>query len=69
MEDANFVDFLIQDRSWTFRKNKIHLLLIDIYKPLNHISPYIMQGLFDFKVTPYSLRNNSLLKFSKSNTL
>ena len=68
MEDANFEDLLIKDSSWTIHENNIHTLLIEIYKSLNHISPPIMQEFFDLKVTPYSLRNNNLLRPPKTNT-
>ena len=68
MEDANFEDLLIKDSSWTFNENNNHTLLIEIYKALNHISPSIMQGFFDLKVTPDSLRNNNLLRLPKTNT-
>ena len=65
MEDANFEDLLIKDSSWTIHENNIHTLLIEIYKSLNHNSPPIMQEFFDLKVTPYSLRNNSLPRLLK----
>ena len=68
MEDANFEDLLIKDSSWTIHENNIHTLLIEIYKSLNHISPPIMQEFFDLKVTPYSLRNNNILRLPKTNT-
>ena len=68
MEDANFEDLLIKDSSWTIHENNIHTLLIEIYKSLNHISPPIMQEFFDLKVTPYSLRNNNMLRLPKTNT-
>ena len=67
MEDANFEDLLIKDSSWTIHENNIHTLLIDIYKSLNHISPPIMQEFFDLKITPYSLRNNIILRLPKTN--
>ena len=68
MEDANFEDLLIKDSSWNIHENNIHTLLIEIYKSLNHISPPIMQEFFDLKVTPYSLRNNNILRLPKTNT-
>ena len=68
MEDANFEDLLIKDSYWTMHENNIHTLLIEIYKSLNYISPTIMQEFSDLKVTPYSLRNNNLLKLPKTNT-
>ena len=37
--------------SRTIHENNIHILLIEIYKSLNHISPPIMQEFFDLKVT------------------
>ena len=67
-EDANFEDLLIKDSSWTIHENNIHILLIEIYKSLNYISPPIIQELFDLKVTPYSLQNNNLLRLAKPNT-
>ena len=68
MEDANFKDLLTKDSSWTIQENKIHALLIESYKSLNHISPPIMQEFYNLKVTPYSIRNNNLLKLPKTNT-
>ena len=62
MEDVNLQYLLIKDSSWTIHKNNIHTLLIDICKSLNHISPPLMQEFFGLKATPYSLRNNSLLR-------
>ena len=68
MEDANFKDLLTKDSSWTIQENKIYTLLIESYKSLNHISPPIMQEFYNLKVTPYSLRNNNLLRLPKTNT-
>ena len=68
MKDGNFEDLLIKDSSCTIHENNIQALLIDIYKSLNHISPPIMQEFFDLKVTPYSLRNNNLLRLPTTNT-
>ena len=69
LEDENFEDLLIKDNFWTIHESNIQTLLIEIYKSLTHISPIIMQEFFDLKVTPYSLRNNNLLKLLKTNTL
>ena len=68
MEDATFKDLLIKDSSWTIHENNIHTFLIEIYRSLNPISPSIMQEFLDLKVTPYSLRNNNLLRLPKTNT-
>ena len=68
MEDANFEDLLIKDSSWTIHESNIHTLLIEIYKSLNYISSPIMQEFFDLKVTPYSLRNNNILRLPETNT-
>ena len=68
MEDANFKHLLIKDSSWTIHENNIYKLLVKIYEYLNQISPAIMQGFFDLKVTPYSLRNNNILRLPKTNT-
>ena len=68
MEYANFEDLLIKDSSWTIHEDNIHTLLIEIYQSLNHINPPIMQGFFDLKVTPYSLRNNNMPRLPKTNT-
>ena len=65
IEDSNFEDLLIKDSSWTIHENNIHTK-IEIYKSLNPISPPIMQEYFDLKVTPYSLRNNNLLRLPKT---
>ena len=69
LEDGNFEDLLIKDDSWTIHENNIHTLLVEIYKSVNHISPLIMNEFFDIKVTPYSLRNNNLLKLPETKTL
>ena len=68
IENTNLEDLLVQDSSWTIHENNIHTLLIEIYKSLNHVSPPIMQEFFDLKVTPYSLRNNNILRLPKANT-
>ena len=68
MEDANFEDLLIKGSSWTIQENNVQKLLIEINKHLNHISFPIMQEFFDLQVTPYSLRNSSLLRLPKTNT-
>ena len=68
MEDSNFKDLLIKDSSWTTHENNILASLIEIYKSLNHISPPIMQEVYDIKVTPYSLRNKNLMRLPKLNT-
>ena len=39
----------------------MHMLLIEIYKSINNLSPPIMKGFFDLKNTPYDLRNKQLL--------
>ena len=67
MEDASFEDLLIKDSFWTIHENNIHTLLIEIFKSLSHISPPIMQEFVDLKVTPYSLRNNNILRLPKTN--
>ena len=60
----------MKDSSWTIHENNIHthIVIIEIYKSLNHISPPIMQEFFDLKVTSYSLRNRNLLRLLKKNT-
>ena len=68
MEHANLEDLPSKDGSWTIHDNNIHALLIEIDRSLNHISPPIMQEFFNLKVTPYSLRNNNLLRLPKTNT-
>ena len=66
MEDENFEDLLIKVSFWTIHENDIHILSIEIYKSLNHISPPVMQEFYDLKVTPYSLRNNNILRLPKN---
>ena len=68
MEDENFEDLLIEDTSWTIHENNLHTLLIEICKFLNHITLPKMQEFFGLKVTPFSLRDNNLLKLPKTNT-
>ena len=57
----------MKDSSCTIHENNISILLIEIYKYLNHISLPIMQEFLDLKVTPYSLWNNNLLRLAKTN--
>ena len=68
MEDEDFEDLLTKDSSRTIHENNIHILLTEIYKSLNRISPPIMQEFFNLKVTPYSFRNNNILTLLKTNT-
>ena len=68
MKNGNVEDLFIKDSSWTIHENNIRILSIEICKSLNHISPPIMQEFFDLKVTPYSLRNNNMLRLPKTNT-
>ena len=53
MRDANFEDLLLKDNSWNAHENKIHTLLIEIYKSINNLSPPIMKDFFDLKNTRY----------------
>ena len=62
MEKANFEN-LLRIALGLFMKT----IFSEIHKPLNHISPPIMQEFFDLKVTPYNLRNNNLLRLPKTN--
>ena len=48
MEDANFEDLLLKDNSWNVHENNIHMLLIEIYKSINNLSPPIMKYFFYF---------------------
>ena len=57
MEDANFEDLLLKYNSWNVHENNIHMLLIEIYKSINNLSPPIMKYFFDLKNTQYDLRN------------
>ena len=46
MEDANFEDLLLKDKSWNVHENNINTLLIEIYKSINNLSPPIMKYFF-----------------------
>ena len=58
MEDANFGDLLLKDSSWNVHEKHIYMLLIEIYKLINNLSPPIMKYFFDLKNTRYDLRSN-----------
>ena len=49
------------------RKQYLHIFNRH-YKSLSHIILPITQNFFDLKVTPYSLRNNSILRLPKTDT-
>ena len=68
MEDANFEDLLLKENSWNVHENKIHTLLIEIYKSINNLSPPIMKVFFDLKNTRYDLRSKQLLKLPETST-
>ena len=42
-EDANFEDLLLKDNSWNVGENSIQMLLIEIDKSINNLSPPIMK--------------------------
>ena len=42
MQDANFENLLLKDNSWNV--HNIHSLLIEIYKPINNLSPPCFEG-------------------------
>ena len=44
------------------------MLLIEIYKSINNLSPPIMKDFFDLKNTRYDLRNKQLLKLRELST-
>ena len=68
MEDANFEDLLLKDKSWSVHENTIHTLLIEIYKSINNLSPPIMKDFFDLKNTRYDLQSKQLLKLPETIT-
>ena len=51
MEDANFKDLILKDNSWNVHENNIHMLLTEIYKSINNLSPPFMKDFFDLKNT------------------
>ena len=68
IEDANFEDLLLKDKSWNVHRNSIHTLLIEICKSMNNLSPPIMNNFFDLKNTRYDLRSKQLFKLSETST-
>ena len=51
MEDTNFEDLLLKDNSRNVRGNSMHMLLIEIDKSIDNLSPPIMKEFFDLKNT------------------
>ena len=51
MEDANFEGLLLKDNLGNVHENNIRMLLIEIYKSINNLSPPIMKDFFDLKNT------------------
>ena len=68
IEDANFEDLLLKDKSWNVHGNSIHTFLIEICKSINDLSPPIMNNFFDLKNTRYDLRSKQLFKLSETST-
>ena len=66
--DANFEDLLLKHNSWNVHENNIHTLLVELYKPINNLSPPIMKDFFDLKNSRYDLRNKQLLKLPETST-
>ena len=62
MEDVHLQDLLLKDNSWNVHENNIYMLLIEIYKSINNLSPPIMKGIFDLKNIRHDLRSKQLLK-------
>ena len=66
-EDVNFEDLLLKDKSWNVMKIT-YMLLIEIYKSINDLSPPIMKYFFDLENTRYDLRSKQLLKLPETST-
>ena len=68
VQDANFEDLLLKVNSWSVHESNMHMLLIEIYKSINNLSPKIMKKFFDLKNTRCDLRSKQLLKLPETST-
>ena len=46
LEDENFEDVLLKGNLWNVHENNKHMLLIEMYKSTNNLSPPIMKNFF-----------------------
>ena len=44
----------------------VFIIIIEIYKSINNLSPQIMKDFFDLKNTRYDLRNKQLIKLPET---
>ena len=59
---SSFAELLIKDNSVTIHEKNLQVLVIEVYKAINNLSPPIMKSIFDLKSTSYNLRSDLILR-------
>ena len=57
---SSFAELLIKDNSVTIHEKNLQVLVTEVYKAINNLSP-IMKSIFDLKSTSYNLRSGLIL--------
>ena len=55
--NSSFTELLLKDGSLTIHQRNLHILVTEIYKANNGISPVLMKEMFEFPESKYNLRN------------
>ena len=67
--DLELDDLLILDGSCTIHQKHLQLLMIEVYKSINHYSPELLWDLFCRKQQPYNLRNQLLMQLPTAKSI
>ena len=65
--DSSLDELLSNDRELTIHSKYLQTLLTEIYRIW--LYPHIMRNIFHLKITPYSLRNSSLLSLPPTKSI
>ena len=60
--NLNLADLVILDDNCSIHQKHLQLLMLEVYKSLNHYSPELLWDLFCRKQQPYNLRNQILIQ-------
>ena len=58
--NSSFTELLLKDGSLTIHQMNLHILVTEIYKANNGISPVLMKEMFEFPESKYNLRNTKI---------
>ena len=67
--NCNFEVLLEKQHNFSIHQRKLQVLMTEIYKIVNGISPPIMNSLFTFRLNRHNLRNFQELLTEKRNTI